>query len=115
MSRLSLIVVLVAAGILSGCGWTQKFEGRVAPDAVSLADRCAGIMKAAMPFAEIDVGERSSKDLDIRTIVAVVAGNRTDLPKDSPGEPDLAVECTFVDNLLTGFRWTRGGPAPADH
>ncbi len=106
-------VLLLAAALLAGCGgWSDRLQQRVLPDTLSLADRCAGIMQAAMPFAAIDIGDRTSEDKGIRTIVARVTGTRTDLPKDGPGERDLAVECTFENGVLAAFRWTKGGPAP---
>jgi hypothetical protein len=110
MRRSAAIPILAVAGLLTGCGWSQRIEKEVAPDTVSLADRCADIMKRAMPFAEIDVGDKTSQSMDVRTIVAHVQGSRTDMPDSSQVERDLAVECTFVDNVLTAFRWTKGGP-----
>jgi hypothetical protein len=103
-------VLPLAAVLLSGCGWSDKLQQRVLPDTISLADRCASIMQAAMPFASIDIGDRTSEGKGVRTIVARVTGTRTDLPKDGPGERDLAVECTFENNVLVAFHWTKGGP-----
>ena len=114
MCRAAAIAILLAVGPLAGCDWSQRLEGRIAPDTVSLADRCASIMQAAMRFATIDIGDRTSEAKGVRTIVARVEGTRTDLPKDSPGDRDLAVECTFENNVLTAFRWTKGGPAPSE-
>jgi hypothetical protein len=109
-------VCLFAAGLLGGCSQqATQFGGRVAPDTLGLGDRCAEFMQKAMPFAEIDIGDRSSSSPDIRTIIAKAAGTRTDLPQGSPVDRDLAVECTFTDGVLTGFRWTKGGPRPSPH
>jgi hypothetical protein len=69
-------------------------------------------MQKAMPFAEIDIGGRSSASTGLRTIVANVTGKRTDMPNNSQVQRDLAVECTFEDNVLTAFHWTTGGPPP---
>jgi hypothetical protein len=107
----AVIGILVAVGFLAGCDWSQRMEERVAPDSVSLADRCAQIMKRAMPFAEMDIGDRTSDSSDVRTIVAHVTASRTDMPDNASVERDFAVECTFTDNVLTAFRWTKGGPA----
>ena len=104
--------MLVVAGLLGGCDWSQKLTERVVPDTVSLADRCAEIMKKAMPFAEIDIGDRASQSPDVRTIVAQVQGTRTDMAGNTQVDRDLAVECTYVDGVLTGFHWTKGGPRP---
>jgi len=109
--RAGAIIVLVA-GLLGGCSQQQltQLGGRVVPSTLSLGDRCAQFMQRAMWFAAIDIGDRSSSSPDIRTIIATAQGTRTDLPEGSPGTRDLAVECTFTDNVLTAFRWTKGGP-----
>ena len=104
----NVVLAVLAAASLAGCSLSQN----LAPDTVSLADRCGEIMKAAMPFAQLDLGERTSRSPNVRTIVAQVIATRTDLPKDSPGEHDLAAECTFENNVMTAFRWTKGGPPP---
>jgi len=104
----------MAIGSLAGCTWSQQMQGRVVPDTVSLADRCGLIMQAAMPFADIDLGDRTSQgSADVRTIVARAAGTRGDIPEGGAGERNLAVECTFTDNVMTAFRWTKGGPPPS--
>jgi hypothetical protein len=102
-----VISLIVAAVAVAGC---QKMQGKLVPDTVSLGDRCGAIMQAAMPFAQIDLGDRSARDLDVRTIIVQVSGTRTDLPKDTAQGRDLAAECTFEDNVMTAFRWTKGGP-----
>jgi hypothetical protein len=110
MSRIAIIVLVVAS--LAGCSWSQKMEGRLAPDTVSLADRCGAIMQAAMPFAQLELGNRTSHSPDVSTIIAQVAATRTDLPKDATIGRDLIAECTFENNVMTAFRWTKGGPLP---
>jgi hypothetical protein len=114
MRRAAAIVILVAVGdLLSGCSWSPTMSalgGRVAPDTFTLADRCAEIMTKAMPFAKIDIGDRTSQSPNIRTIIAKVTGARTDMEGNNQVERDLEVECTFTDNVLTAFRWTKGGP-----
>jgi hypothetical protein len=108
------IALLAVAGLLGGCDQQlTQFRGRVLPDTLGLGDRCAQFMQRAMPFASIDIGDRSSTSPSIRTIVATAQGTRTDLPEGTPGDRDLAVECTFTDSVLTAFRWTKGGPAPS--
>jgi hypothetical protein len=112
MRPLAAIAVMIAAASLAGgCDWTRGVAAKVNPDSVSLADRCADIMRRAMPFAEIEIGQRTSENAGIRTMIARVDGTRT-LPKDAPGERDLAAECQFEDNVLIAFRWTKGGPTP---
>ncbi|HVH82236.1 MAG TPA: hypothetical protein VM782_22760 [Stellaceae bacterium] len=109
----SLTAALVGAVLLVGCDWSQRVSGRIAPDSVGLADRCAEIMQRAMPFAQIDINDRTSRNADLRTIVAQVTGTRTDLAGNTLIDRSLGVECTFTDNILSGFRWTKGGPTPS--
>jgi hypothetical protein len=113
MRRAAACFALFAVGgLLTGCDWAKNVGGRINPDTLSLADRCANVMKAAMPFAELDIGKLSSESTGIRTITARAEATRTDAPKDVPIARDLAVECQFDSNVLTSFRWTRGGPPP---
>jgi hypothetical protein len=110
-SKAILIIAVVA--LLAGCSWSQRIEGKVAPDTVSLADRCGLIMQAAMPFAQLDLGDRGSRSPEVSTIIAQVAATRADLPKDVATGRELMAECTFQDNVMTAFRWTKGGPPPS--
>lgn len=103
MRRFAVMFLLLAA---SGCSLVHE----VKQQRVSLADRCAAVLTAAMPFARIDITDRTSRDAGIDTIVADAAGTRTDLAKDTRLPRRLAVECTFYDGILSGFRWTKGGP-----
>ncbi|HXC28152.1 MAG TPA: hypothetical protein VNV38_09375 [Stellaceae bacterium] len=102
-----VISLILAAVALAGCSMKK-----LVPDTVSLADRCGAIMQTAMPFAQIELGDRTAHGLDVRTIITEVSGTRTDLPKDAAEDRDLAAECTFEDNVMTAFRWTKGGPLP---
>jgi hypothetical protein len=108
----AFLVLLAIGGLPAGCDWAKTVTGRINPDTVGLADRCANVMKAAMPFADIDIGKLSSENTGIRTITARAEGTRNDAPKDVPIARDLAVECQFDSNILTAFRWTKGGPPP---
>ncbi|HEX6441892.1 MAG TPA: hypothetical protein VF007_06870 [Stellaceae bacterium] len=102
--RAAIFVLIIAGGSLAGCGFTApRLSG-------GLADRCADIMQAAMPFAEIDIDKRTSHSPGIDTVIAQVEGTRTDMPEGSPLPRDLAAECEFTSNVLTAFRWTKGGP-----
>jgi hypothetical protein len=112
MPRTSTLTALAVTSLIAGCGWSHDLKKEVTADTASLADRCAEIMQRAMPFAEIEIGERSSAASGLRTIVAKVTGKRTDMPGNSQVDRDLAVECTFEDTVLTAFRWTKGGPPP---
>jgi hypothetical protein len=96
----SILALISATSLLVGCG---RLPG-------GLADRCAEIMKVAIPSADIDIDKRTSKSPSIDTIIAQVTGIRTDMPEGSPLPRDLAVECEFTNGVLTAFRWTQGGP-----
>ena len=101
---LAIFVVIAAGSLLVGCDLkAPRLPG-------GLADRCADILKAAMPSAEFDIGKRTSESPSIDKIIAHVEGTRADLPEASRLPPDLAVECEFTNNVLTAFRWTKGGP-----
>ncbi len=104
MSRYGAIVTVTCAGVfLAGCG--------IGPTrSVSLADRCGAAMKAAMPFAKIDISSRTSQNTGIDTIVAHVQGVRTDLPAGSLLPRRVAAQCDFDDNALRVFRLTEGVP-----
>ena len=78
------------------------------PRDLGLAERCADIMRRAYPSAAIDITKSEATATSLTTIVAKAEGVRTDLPADSPLLHDLAVECLFDENILTGFRWTAG-------
>jgi hypothetical protein len=80
----------------------------VIPRDVGLAERCADIMRRAYPSAAIDITKSEATATSLTTIVAKAEGIRTDLPPGAPVPPDLAVECRFDENILTGFRWTAG-------
>jgi hypothetical protein len=100
--RAAIFVLIIAAGgLLVGCGLKAPRIGG------GLADRCADIMQAAMPFAEIDIEKRASESNSISKVIARVEGTRTDLPEGSPPH-DLAAECEFDNNILSAFRSTKG-------
>lgn len=65
-------------------------------------------MRRAYPNAAIDITKSEASATSLTTIVAQAEGVRTDLPAASSLPHDLAVECRFEDNVLTGFRWTAG-------
>jgi hypothetical protein len=73
-----------------------------------MADRCADLMRQALPGADIDITKREAAATSLTTIVARVEGDRTNLPSHPPIAHHLAVECTYDNGVLTGFRWTKG-------
>jgi hypothetical protein len=106
-----LLPVFIAAGlVLAGCDWSREVKAKINPDSIGLADRCADILRRAMPFVDIDIAKLSSKSVGISRILAEVDGTRQDMAKDAAGERDLAVECQFDSAILTGFRWLKGAP-----
>jgi hypothetical protein len=83
----------------AGCGVTRD---------VGLAARCGDIMQRAFPSATIEIGKSEATATSLTTIVARVEGIRSDMPPEGALTRDLAVECQFDNNILTGFRWTAG-------
>ena len=73
-----------------------------------MAERCADIMRRAYPSAAIDITKTEAAATSLTTIVATAEGVRTDVPPGAPPPQNLAVECRFDENILTGFRWTAG-------
>ena len=65
-------------------------------------------MRRAYPSAAIDVTKTEATATSLTTIVANAEGVRTDVPAGAPVPRDLAVECRFDENIMTGFRWTAG-------
>jgi hypothetical protein len=109
MRRRAVIPVLIAVGaVLAGCGLGHK----LGEERAGLGDRCADVMKMAIPFAEIDIHRATSENTGVTTFVAHVEGTRTDLPKDTQLPRDVAADCRFDGDILSGFHWTKGGPPP---
>jgi hypothetical protein len=73
-----------------------------------MAERCADIMQRAYPGADIDITKSEAAATSITTILAHVEGVRSNLPPHAPLPRNLAVECRFDGDILTGFRWTAG-------
>jgi hypothetical protein len=65
-------------------------------------------MQRAFSSATIEIGKSDVSATSLTTIVARVEGIRSDIPPEGPLRRDLAVECQFDNNILTGFRWTAG-------
>jgi hypothetical protein len=93
------VVLASLCAELAGCG---------IPHNIGLAERCADIMRRAYPSAAIEITKTEATATSLTTIMAQVDAVRTDLPDGSPLRRDLAVECQFDENILTGFRWTSG-------
>ena len=93
------LALCLVCSLGTGCGITRD---------VGLAGRCADIMQRAFPSATIEIGKSEASATGLTTIIARVKGVRSDIPPRGPLRRDLAVECQFDNNILTGFRWTAG-------
>lgn len=106
--RAAVLTLVTLCAPLLGCNLGHRVNKVVETMSGGLSDRCADFMQAAFPGAEIRFTKRDAAGTGIDTIVAHVEGVRKNLPKEVPLASDLAVECQFTDNVLTGFRWTAG-------
>jgi hypothetical protein len=95
----AFVAVALLPGALASCGFAP---------ARGLAQRCAGLMQEAYPEADIDITKQVATAKSLTRMVAQVEGNRTNLPPNATIARHLAVECTFDNDVLTGFRWTAG-------
>lgn len=89
--------------LTGGCGVRLVDEG--------LLDRCADLMRLAFPGGNIKVTKQETlapPTASVASFAAAVAGERRNLPEGSPLLREVAVQCTFDDRILTGFRWTKG-------
>ena len=101
-SRHAAAAVMLGLLPLAGCGIREA----------SLSDRCADAMKQAFPGGGIEVTNaqvtQDSTGASLTAMVVRVEGVRSDVPAQGPLARDVAVECRFEENVLTGFRWTAG-------
>ena len=92
----------LAAVMLGGCGVREA----------SLSDRCGALMQDAFPGGKIKVTKAEvtadPAGTSVTSMIAAVGGVRPDVPEGNVLARDVAVECHFEDNILTGFRWTAG-------
>jgi hypothetical protein len=106
-----MLLALGVATALSGCGLREQ----------SLSDRCGEMMQAAFPGGKIEVTKSAvaadPQGASVTSMIAEVAGRRRNVAEGDVVARDVAVECHFQDNILTGFRWTQGPlqPAPEHH
>jgi hypothetical protein len=104
------LVGLCLAATLAGCSWAERVGAHIDPDTMGLADRCAAVMRGAMPYGDIDIGKSTSENKGVNTILAHVEGHRTDHPKDEGMARDLAADCEFNDTVLVSFHLSGFGP-----
>lgn len=99
------------AAALSGCGVSFEEANLKLRDA-SLADRCADIMRRALPGEKFDITDqgtrRDDRSPNVATMTAEVDAVRPDVPATGFLARKVAVECRFENGILTSFRWTAG-------
>ena len=97
-----LIVALLLCAALSGCGLREP----------SLSDRCGQAMREAFPGGKIKVTKAEviadPAGASVTSMIAKIGGQRQNVAEGDVVARDVAVECRFEDNILTGFRWTTG-------
>ena len=103
-------LLALAAVLLSACGLREA----------SLSDRCGKAMQDAFPDGKITVTKAEvaadPAGASVTSMIAKVGGQRRTVAEGDVVARDVAVECRFEDNILTGFRWTAGPlQPPADH
>src|SRR5690348_14868093 len=97
--------------LLSACGLREQ----------SLSDRCGDMMQAAFPGGKVKVTKTEvaadPQGASVTSMIATVDGRRGNVAEGDVVARDVGVECHFQDNILTGFRWTRGPlqPPPPEH
>jgi len=96
----------LVASVLAGCGLREA----------SLSDRCGELMQDAFPGGRIKVTKAAAAPdpagASVGSMVATVSGVRRNVAEGDVLARDVAVECRFEDNILTGFRWTAGPLQP---
>ena len=104
--RQPAVIPLLVAAALTGCGfgdWAQNVGGQVNPGSMGLADRCAAVMKAAISYADLDIGKRTSENKGVSLIAAHVEAARIDHPNDPGIARDLTADCEFDNAALVSF------------
>jgi hypothetical protein len=110
MCGMRTLAGICLAATLAGCNLVERVGSHVNPGSMSLAERCAAMMQAAVPYADIDIGKATSQNKGISTIVAHVEGTRTDHPNTEGISRNLAADCEFNDTVLSSFHLTGFGP-----
>ena len=105
-----IVLLTLAAALLAGCGLREA----------SLSDRCGELMQEAFPGGKIKVTNAEvmadPAGASVTSMIAKVDGRRSNVAEGDVVARDVAVECRFEDNILTGFRWTAGPlQPPTDH
>lgn len=102
LSRLHLLIAVLAMAPLGGCGLGSEVRVKTP------ADVCVETMRRALPEAQFDITKQTSEaDTLTRTRVDIEA-TRTDAPPSALIMSDVAAECMFDRDTLVDFHWTKG-------
>ena len=107
--NLALAVILLLAAGLTGCERmkTIGFDTQGAFGSVSLIDRCADVMRRALPASGLKITDQKV-NTDMSTATVDVIGVRSGVEEGGVYARDVAAQCDFQSGILTSFRWTRG-------
>ncbi|HEX6842033.1 MAG TPA: hypothetical protein VF113_10895 [Stellaceae bacterium] len=77
-----------------------------------MSGRCGEMMEAAFPGGKIKVTKAEvtadPEGSSVTSMIAKMSGQRQNVAEGDVVARDVAAECHFQDNILTGFRWTQG-------
>jgi|SRR5579872_5209437 len=110
MRQPAMLLLLATAATFAGCDWAESVGGRINLESTSLTNRCYVVMQAAIPYATLDFGKRTSENKGISVITAHVEARRIDHPNQEGISRDLAADCEFDDNVMVNFHLTGFGP-----
>jgi len=86
--------------LLAGCGDVQFRD-------VPISERCADIMRAAIPNAEIEITSKSSA-VDLTVDMATLVANAQGIAKRKGVSNSIGMRCVFHNSILTSIQWTAG-------
>jgi len=96
---------LIAAALLlalAGCARDISFRD------VGFGERCASLAERAFPQARLRTAGNADVAIAGRGAVVDLRLARTDVSENATEPRDLAVQCRFLDGVLTDFHWTAG-------
>jgi hypothetical protein len=92
-------VALAAAALLALAGCARD---------VGVGERCASLAERAFPQAQLRIAGTAGVAVADRGAVVDLRLVRTDISGNATEPRDLAVQCRFLDGVLTDFHWTAG-------
>ncbi len=99
-----VLVAVSGALALAGCGLSMSSLRDESP-----GERCANVMRKAMPKAEIEITATRAAGDDTRDLNAIRATAEGQVKGEKPGP--VAMECVFHDGILASIRWRAGQEA----